>query len=268
MPKPPDKRFSIYDTTLTIWSGVESDVDLFVELGKILMSCGMTWQKHPRISKQYKSLSKYNRYSCGGGLECNSEYYPVGMKFEFFQNVVFENRAGGEYDFRRLSKMPYLIKLRYRRAIGRITAYLLEHGFFDLTEREPISSYDAVTKNRAKWMESHGHGFYDPARRQKYNITDLDGNQINDGDIRFTYDERSGRLWKGRAYYSANNAWMLLCNDKKIIYTFSHHLFSWKPGLPRRNKEPTSRSHRRKLCNAFWSLRKVCVEKQHREESR
>lgn len=263
-----DNSFNVYDTTLSIWTKESDDVDLFVELGKTLMSCGMSWKQDPRIRKLYPVLSKYHRYSEGGGLECDSEYHGYLVKLEFYQNFVTVNRNGGRYDFDKLSKMPYLIKLRYRRAMGRCVDLLLSKGFKDKTKVKPLGAYDAVTQQRTEWMESHGYGFYDPAQRQKYNITDLDGNQINDGDIRFTYDERSGRLWKGRAYYSANNAWMLLCNDKKLIYTFSHHLFSWKPGLPRRNKKPTSRSHQRKLCNAFWSLRKVCVEKQHREGSR
>ena len=41
--------------------------------------------------------------------------YPNGFEIVFFQNVIHKNPHGGRYDFDKLKKMPYLIRLQYTR---------------------------------------------------------------------------------------------------------------------------------------------------------
>lgn len=76
-----------------------------------LQECGFKVTKDPRIEANYKCLSKDHRYGKKGSLEFKAERYPAGFKINFFQNVEFKNPNGGEYDFDKLEKMPYLVKL-------------------------------------------------------------------------------------------------------------------------------------------------------------
>ena len=82
---------------------------------------GFEVRKDPEVDKIIR-----NDYWIGkrGDLEFHAEKYPNGFKIEFFQNVVHENRNGGRYDFDKFQKMPYMIRLQYKKYINQLIRLL------------------------------------------------------------------------------------------------------------------------------------------------
>ncbi|MDR3582494.1 MAG: hypothetical protein P4L67_04445 [Candidatus Pacebacteria bacterium] len=162
------------------------------------------------------------------------------IKLEFFQNFVTENRNGGKYDFDRLKKMPYLIRLRYQKAVNSIRSMLLKEGFADDSKVTHKSALANVMQRRKELEDFQGKGFY-ARERQSYNITDGDGVALKDGDVRYFYD-LNNRLSKATVYHNINNMWWAVFNESRYTNIASFRLFSWKPGLPRRKyPKPESR---------------------------
>lgn len=176
--------------------------------------------RDPRIEEHYKILSKSHWYGRKGDLEFKAERYPAGWKIEFFQNVNFENKAGGEYDFDKYDKMPYLIKLMFLNECRHITGFLTNLGVVNKSRPNYKLSEDRIKEHIVDY--TIGIKFKDPSEfelgdyvcsssKYSYNITDRDGKEIRNGQIKYIRDY-NGRLKRGRVYHNINNMWWIVFN--------------------------------------------------------
>ena len=125
--------YSIHDTTFSFLNNTERSpkgkwlkhkflhYGYFYQLINMLGTEGFEVRKDPEVDKIIR-----NDYCIGkrGDLEFHAEKYPNGFKIEFFQNVVHENRNGGRYDFDKFQKMPYMIRLQYKKYINQLIRLL------------------------------------------------------------------------------------------------------------------------------------------------
>lgn len=230
MPKSPS--FIIHDSSINIWSEIDSDEVLYKKLKTLLKKLGFSWKQDPYTVKNYPSLAKTYHYGILKDLEFCSQIHPKVIEFDFFQNINFENPYGGKYDFDKVSKMPYVIRLRFQKIISCIKDLLKTLEFKDESRYIPENSFDAVMFRRSEIGDYHKSA-YDPAYQQEYNVTDRDDNRLRDGDIRYFYDNH-GILMRGTVYYNLNNMWFVILNHLEYTNVSASSLFSWKPNLPKR----------------------------------
>lgn len=212
-----------FDPRPEVWEVYEAIRMLFVH-------SGFRFHQDPQIKKQYRTLAQYHHHAQRGDLQCAAEVYCAGMRFEFYQD-------GGRYDYDKIKKMPYLIRLRFQWMRARICKLLDERGFACTDEPVCATAYDWVQRERAKLCEFQGADFYDEKRRYSYNILDADNAELRDGEVRYFYDYY-GHLGRGRVYHHINNMWWVVVNRDCHLNLANFNLFAWRPGLPRR--EPHS----------------------------
>lgn len=230
-----DRTFRIYDTSLLISSKTgetcrragwtRPDYETFNRLLAVLTDAGFVVGVDPLIERRYKILSKYHRAgsrpTMAGDLCFYAEVYPTGMKVEFYQEVVTENRNGGRYDFDKRQKMPYLIRKAFEAAIRRARTHLRERGF---TEEKKIESpvLDPMGFFNQQWDMEHerrtgthrfrrgADGWPDESEIGSYgNNLDRDKVKIEHGSIRYFRTSR-GHLMRGHVYGGINGRWMVI----------------------------------------------------------
>lgn len=213
-----ERRFRIHDTMLCISTenSTESE-NTFKSLCQYLRrTCRFKIGKDPRIERDYKSLSKTHRYGNHGDLECKLEYYPAGMKIEFYQSLNFENRYGGEYDFGRLGKMPYLIRLRYEWVIRKLVKWLESHGYqqrlsVDSPNPDPLAWFNGrwdgeYERKRGIHRFHRGEdGWPDDRELRNWDRRDADRQLISSGQVKFCVVH--GRAMRCKVYGGINGMW-------------------------------------------------------------
>ena len=106
---------------------------------------------------------------CRDELEFYANRGPNGFEITFFQNVVFENRNGGRYDFDKFQKMPYMIRLRFIKYRNKIIAFLKSlEDLEDNTSQHPKLAEEWI---KARYVEAWHH----EQRNTNFLLSDLDG---------------------------------------------------------------------------------------------
>lgn len=214
-----DKMFCLHDSSLSVVVAEEADSrPLLIALCRYLKSaCRFTVTKDHRIERDYKSLSKTHRYGNHGYLECEIEYYPRGVKIEFFQNVVYENPHGGRYDFGKREKMPYLIGLRFTWAIRKLVAWLSTRGYVDCTRSNNSPNPDPLAWFNRGWdgeyerkrgihrFSRREDGWPDESELNHWSRTDGSGCVLNHGQTKFILVK--GRAMRCVVYGGINGMW-------------------------------------------------------------
>jgi len=246
--KPDQHTFKIFRDSASInfyngikvtdsWSKRQPHFPILHRVLNFMADRGFKVSRDPRIEKHYKILTKDHWYGRKGDLEFKAERYPVGWKIEFFQNIVFENKSGGEYDFGKFEKMPYLIKLLFLNECRHIAKFLINLEASDQTRPNYKLAEDCIKEHIVKY--TIGVKFKDPSEfnlgdyvcsSSKYssNITDRDGKVIQNGQIKYIryYD---GRLRRGRVYHHINNMWWIIFDKFGYSNYASFELFDPKP---------------------------------------
>ncbi|EHQ88252.1 hypothetical protein [Desulfosporosinus youngiae] len=202
------------------WSKKQPHYPILNRVLNFMKDRGFQVGRDPRIEKHYKILTKDHWYGHKGDLEFKAERYPVGWKIEFFQNIVFENPHGGEHDFDKYEKMPYLIKLLFLNECRHIAELLVNLGYENQSKPVYKLSEDRIKEHIVTC--TIGVKFKDPSEfnlgdyvcsssKYSYNITDRDGKVIQNGQIKYIryFD---GRLRRGRVYHNINNMWWIVFN--------------------------------------------------------
>lgn len=210
--------------------------ELFHRTMNFLTSIGFTVTKDPRIERDYKILSKDHRYGRKGNLEFKAERYPSGFKIEFYQNVVHKNPHGGEYDFDKYEKMPYLIKKQLLLVCNKLREFFIGLGYAEKTE---IEAHTAVEKVKKDFVESFHHQpkdmnfdlfSYDgltstmPPSSYAYEFHDRDGKVLRNGEVKY-FRDYNGYLCRGKIYHRLNNMFWIILNQRETAIRADFELF-------------------------------------------
>lgn len=185
----------------------------------------------PKTKEQFPSIAKDYFYGRKGDLEFKANRYPTGFEIQFFQNVVFENRNGGEYDFDKFRKMPYLIRLSYINESNRIMEYLKSKGFSDVSKVEYTLAEDSIKQDYVEsWHKSQVDMNFKlsdldgPSGQPSYNTCDRDKKEILNGQVKY-FRDYDGRLMRTKVYHNINNMWWCITSDTEYTNKASFHLF-------------------------------------------
>lgn len=139
---------------------------IFHKLINFMKSRGWHIEHDPGV---HKIIRKDHWYGKKGDLEFVLSRYPRGFSFEFFQNIVFENPNGGRYDFDRLKKMPYQVKLLFLNETRHMKQFLSGLGIVNNTEPAYKLAADRVKK-------SFVNCWHHPQKSMdEFELNDLDG---------------------------------------------------------------------------------------------
>lgn len=205
--------FHEHDASLNLWLIDPKDPAITTarnELVKHLRVRGFKIGIDPHTQKYYPSICRDHHRGAKGALEVKVRLSGRCLEIDFFQNIVRENKNGGEYDFSKRSKMPYLVGKLYELERSKIAALFQSLGLPALSLDITRTGMDFIQHRRNELEAFQGKGFYDPARRQRYNSESASRTILNDGDEVLFRDEWTGRQWIGHAWHNINNMWWVL----------------------------------------------------------
>jgi len=236
--------FAIYDTRMNYTNNTDRGTDTsrgwlrkkflhysyFYKILHTLEREGFAVEQDPETRARYKSIAKDHWYGRRRDLEFVARKYPNGFEIEFFQNAVHENPNGGRYDFDKLEKMPYLIRLQYTKYMGIVVETLkslvevkditkpvgktaeekividLSCNFWMLPDKD----FDIHKLDGTDPGEGYGWGGY-PGKTK-----DRDGKLVKNGDIKYFRHWWTGYLMRGRVYYRANQQFWAITDQNNV----------------------------------------------------
>ncbi len=182
------------------------------------------WYVHqdPRILKHYNCLKKSHRRCWHpSGLQCKLKQGGRSLEIQFYQNRTKpDNPAGGEYDFHKMERMPYLLRLRTQLEMQEVRAWLVSNflytvkpeqrscGVFELTVDEYLAQHYQVRSFREGRKENH--------EIHDYNKRCMDGEVKNDERVFFLGSYNIKRWGVGVAEHNINNMWWLKVGQHNI----------------------------------------------------
>lgn len=180
----------------------------------------------------HKIIRKDYWYGRKGDLEFEAQRYPSGFKFEFFQNINFENVNGGRYDFDKFEKATYLIKLLWINETKKMGEFLESLGITN--DSDPLLK-TAEDKIKFDYVKCWHHPQRDmnfkladldgKTDEYSFNHTDRDGKTIYNGQIKYFYIWNTNRLMRGKVYHNINNMWWVILNDTEYTNIADFELF-------------------------------------------
>lgn len=209
--------------------------NLLLSIKRLFLKNNYEFYYDPYILKKYPILKNSHFAGHKGDLKFILETYPMGLKIEFYQELNYENKSGGRYDFNKFSKMPYLIKKQFLLIKNKLIACFEKRKISNNLKKVPANAYEAIHLHRKELEDFQGNGFYSKPI-SFYNAKDADGNQLVEGEERYFYDY-NGKLGRGKVYYNINNMWWVLCNNHCYKNVASFDLFQWKEGMPLKKKD-------------------------------
>jgi hypothetical protein len=212
--------FSVHDAAVHTMHEADPDYtksrELFHKVNRLLRSNGFTIGRDPDIEKKYKTLGPTHRRGRKGLLEVKTETGGRTVEVRFFQNVNFENRNGGEYDFNKLEKMPYLVRKSFEWIVAKLKALIIAEGY-ELRTPGPEWRVDPLGAFNHGWNgayeRKHGierfsrgpDGWPDEKALSCWKQLDHDGRPIRSGEQRWAIV--NGRALRCRVYGGINGMW-------------------------------------------------------------
>lgn len=215
-----ETEFFYYDSKVIV--RCEDSEQVFRGLMSVLRRHGYTVTKDERIERDYKILSKHHRYvsrqTPAGLFECKAHWYPIGLELKGFQNVVFENPNGGEYDFNSLSKMPFLIRMRFLHFSRLVGDFLTRRGIpqrkFLPSDASPLEQFNE--RWTAERFRRGPDGWPDESELRSWPQLTQDGVKIRQGMQAYCLSYR-GRWITGRLYGGINGMWLMYDQNNRTL---------------------------------------------------
>lgn len=198
-----------------------------------MKSRGFEVGRDPRMEENYNCISKDYWKGKKENLEFECSRYPRGFSIKFYQNINTENENGGQYDFDKFKKAPYLVKLLWINETKKIGEFIksIVPDVVCNTDTDYKNSEDKI-KNR--FVECWHH----PQKNMNFNLSDFDGATCEDnynnkdrdkkiiynGETKYFRDYR-GRLKRGKVYHNINNMWWVVLNDTEYTNEACFSLF-------------------------------------------
>ena len=235
-----EPRFTEHDTTLNLWlhaskewphepPELKAGRDALI---KHLRARGFKMGLCERTKKHYKSIAHNHHRGAKGALEVRIQLCGRSLEILFFQNLVAVNRSGGEYDFGKRAKMPYLVGKQFELERRKISTLFYDLGLPGLQLEVKRTGMEFINHRRAELEAFQGKGFYDQKRQQDYNRKSASGALLSDGDRVCMVDRMTGRPWIGTTYANINNMWWVSLPGGEVRNAGSHELaHTGEPGL-------------------------------------
>ncbi len=232
--------FHYYDTSIGVWAeNVGEDWETYERIRQLLKRNGFSFHQDVITKKHYPSLAKSHHEGRRGDLQFKTQYHGRHIEITFFQELNTENKHGGFYDFSRLGKMPYLMRLSFFAIRAKLEKLFIELGLVNSNAPQPKNAFESVALKRAEMARFHGANYYADAadRRPSYNGTDKDGITLQDGMVRYFRDRR-GYLQRGVIQYNLNSMWWVIVNKDYFENISAGRLFTYDPSRHARKQHP------------------------------
>lgn len=206
----PEEWAKEHDTKLIVWLDDPNDPrckQMRDSLVRHLRARGFAVRLDRETKRHYASISPNYHEGNKGQLQFKMNMMGRCIEICFYQSVVFENRNGGQYDFDKRKKMPYLIGKQYEVERRHIAALLATFGF-GLRLDVSLRGMAFINERRAQLSAFQGKNFYERPW-ESYNTTSAAKRTISDGD-RVCFRYYDGRIRFGTAYRNINNMWWVL----------------------------------------------------------
>lgn len=234
-------RFVINDSNFSIWLEGQDSVKrarpLWWQLTNGLAERGWALD---RDGSKYCYCMKGRR----GDLELATSSSGRHIEFVFFQNVAnVENKHGGLYDSDRMTKMPYLLRLRTELEHMKLGAWCAARGI-PRTDGQGAKRGETPAEFVARKRSDDMHwsrGYTQNERERR----DADGALMTDGETRY-FRGYDGRLKRGVVMANINNMWWVLMKDHHENRA-SFELFTFDPVKHTRARVVPPRLAREKL---------------------
>ncbi len=231
--------YRIYDTTILFTHKSRIDFDkfnpikfphykIFRDSLNLLGANGFFIQPDktiPPIIRKHYFIGKYK------DLEFKAQIYPTGLEITFFQNIICENKNGGQYDFDKLQKMPYMIRLEFIKIINKLKDYMSIVGATDTSDKHYKLAVDRIKQDYVnschkpqKNMDFDLTEIHGTTCDYTYNNKDRDGKTIYNGDIKY-FRGYNGELQRGVVYYDLNRNWYVIINKFTYKVVQNYKLF-------------------------------------------
>lgn len=267
MKNSPLPSFNEHDTKLLVWW--ESPNDGVCEsvrnaLIKHLRARGFRIGIDPDTRKHYRSICRNHHKGVKGGLEVKVRLSGRCLEIQFFQNIAFSNTNGGEYDFDRRARMPYLIGKQYELERAKIAALFASLGLPTLNLDTRLGGAEFIAQQRAELEAFQGAGFY--AREiPRYNKLSAANRELAEGDTVYFFGPHGsgGAIRRGIAIHNINNMWwvMLPGDGRANVGSFKLYHRTDFAELPRRLFTPREQAARirNRLAAAVEAQRFECA---------
>lgn len=238
-------QIALFDSQLTVWEdGDDRDnmpADVMRPLLRKLSRMGWTLGPDPKTQRHYPTLSPDVRMGRKGDLEILIARNGRTLEATLFQNVAnVSNPNGGRYDFDKLARMPYLLRLQALQTLRAMTDFLhARHGYPVLLPRPQTWE---VAHGRIDALDFIAFSYADcphtdpalgrPRITMSRNAKAGDGGEIEHGSPVWFTDAR-GRWQRGRAYVKLNNMWWVSANPRHLTVRACFELFTAPPADPR-----------------------------------
>lgn len=238
-------EFHIHDSTIAVWEEHYNPI-VYAAMYKVMLRAirqlterGWTMQPDARIAKQFPTLKDDHWEGRRGVLELRIQLNGRSLEIMFFQNVIHENRHGGQFDFQKMKRMAAVsrtLRIACLVEMKRLADLFVSIGY-RLTEREG-SRYvelepslkmvrdlaeglreDAMTpleRFNRRWgadrFERDATGWPSAKELSSWHHK---GEGFAQGAVFYTRD-RSGRLARGQVFEGINGMWTLYANGVYI----------------------------------------------------
>lgn len=208
-------------TKITVRKGTKEDLN---KVFALLESRGFTVQADQEVLAKYPRHAVTNWEGRKGHLQFKSNIYPNGFELEFFQEVVTKHKHGGFYDSDKQKLMPYLIRLEFSLTCTYVRELMASLGIPDESTPDFVRAMDYIRHSVTScWHYVEGKEL--PGYTvDGYNGKDRDEKRLVNGQVKYFRDNK-GRLMRGNIYYSLNNNWFVVLNERSYTCVSASSLF-------------------------------------------
>jgi hypothetical protein len=191
---------------------------------RVMRRSGWYVHQDPHIVKHYRCL-RQDRRRCWypGGLQCKLELSGRSLKIQFYQNrTPPDNSAGGYYDFNKMERMPYLLRLRTKFEMNRVLTWLVSSFLYEVKPAQ--RPCDAFNLTADEWMDQHDAARFHDNPIPEYNSKCQDGIVRNGDRVFFLGGYVEQRWGVGIARHHINNMWWIKVGEYEVRNVASFHL--------------------------------------------
>jgi hypothetical protein len=209
--------------------------DVFGRIAATLADLGWTVGKWDR-AEMYPAIA-HNHHTChhASGLEAELSVSGRSVELEMWQDVTpSEHPNGGKYDFDKLKRMPYLLRLQVERTRRRVTQALCEaFPGYSVKPPTPVMGLLGVTAEEMALHQRMTNGHYKPELGRAEismasNAIARDGGTIEHGGKVWARDYK-GRVVTGTAYYSLGDNWDIVTGRYGLLRAHAGDIFTRPP---------------------------------------